>query len=422
LDFGDKTRRWNPQVASFFGVFLILPALLVLVLLLAGSRFFFAGYYLRNFTPIERLLTECRVIFDYLYWTCLPNLGQLGLYHDDFTVSRGLLNPPTTLISVLGLAALMGFALWIRRRWKWLSFAVLWFLAGQLIESSIIPLELVFEHRNYLPIFGVILGISAQAYIGLASTGKRRLAIGIAAFAGVMLASLTALRASSWHSPVAFAVSEIVHHPQSERARYELGILYVAMAMDGDTDSAPQAERAMLVARALDPDGLAEDVALAIMYTQLGQPGRARGYFEDAATRARHIRISATTQVTLASLVKHPDLVKQYPLATVRAIFSNALADPTVQSNACYAGNIWNIYGILLQQAGDTGEAIEATRKALSLCPSDVQIRLNYADILLQTGNTGAATRQLALVANANWFGKYTLKLERLRQILRERG
>jgi len=87
----------------------------------------------------------------------LPRAGRdsdsalLGFYHDDFQASAGWLTPWTTLPAVLGLLCVALAALVVRRRFPLFAFAVLFFLAGHLLESTVFPLELVFEHRNYLP-------------------------------------------------------------------------------------------------------------------------------------------------------------------------------------------------------------------------------------------------------------------------------
>ncbi len=40
-------------------------------------------------TLAERLLTEARIMWDYVSWTLVPNLSQLSLYHDDYVAPRG---------------------------------------------------------------------------------------------------------------------------------------------------------------------------------------------------------------------------------------------------------------------------------------------------------------------------------------------
>src|SRR5690606_29487200 len=140
------------------GALLPVAALLIAILVKFDSL---TGYSKRPFNLQERLFTECRILIDYAFNILVPNLRGAGIYHDDIVISRHLLFPWTTLPSLACVCASMIIALWGRRRWPLLSFGVLWFLCGHLLESTVFPLELYFEHRNYLPMFGIVFSISA---------------------------------------------------------------------------------------------------------------------------------------------------------------------------------------------------------------------------------------------------------------------
>jgi tetratricopeptide (TPR) repeat protein len=107
-------------------------------------------YINRGYTPLERLMTEARVLVYYLSLLIFPHPGRLRLIYD-FTVSQSLFTPLTTLASVVVLGALFIFALVRARKNKFLSFSILWFFINLSIESTVIPLDLVYEHRLYLP-------------------------------------------------------------------------------------------------------------------------------------------------------------------------------------------------------------------------------------------------------------------------------
>ncbi len=121
---------------------------------------FLKGYGIRPFTLGQRLLTEPRVIFLYLSQIFYPVPAQFAINHD-IVVSTGGFKPWTTLPAIIGLIliALLGL-LQIRKR-PLLAFAILFFFLNHLIESTIFPLELVFEHRNYLPTLFLFLPVAA---------------------------------------------------------------------------------------------------------------------------------------------------------------------------------------------------------------------------------------------------------------------
>ena len=139
-------------------VFLALPILLLLGYFAIHAQSFFIGDYNgRDFNLMERLLTESRVLFDYLRLFFVPQPSDLGLYFDDYQISKGLLTPPSTFFCLIGLFVLTVSAAYLRNRAPVFSFGVLWFLGGHLLESSALPLELYFHHRNYVPIMGTAL-------------------------------------------------------------------------------------------------------------------------------------------------------------------------------------------------------------------------------------------------------------------------
>lgn len=142
-----RTYRWA------MGVFGWLPALLVAgYLLRSGWDGFVHGVSaLRPWTMGQRLLTEPRVLMQYLDLLWLPRPFTPGLFNDQIKASLSLWSPMTTLPSVLAVAGLIVGAWLLRRRWPALALAILFYFVGQSIESTTIPLELYFEHRNYLP-------------------------------------------------------------------------------------------------------------------------------------------------------------------------------------------------------------------------------------------------------------------------------
>ena len=109
-----------------------------------------AGYNDRPFTLAERLLTEPRVIIFYISLLLYPVHSHFTLLHDIY-ISRSLFNPWTTLPAILLIALIVGYAIYAARKRPLISFCIIFFFLNHLIESSIIPLELIYEHRNYIP-------------------------------------------------------------------------------------------------------------------------------------------------------------------------------------------------------------------------------------------------------------------------------
>jgi tetratricopeptide (TPR) repeat protein len=134
-------------------VFAWLPALLVVgYLLYQGWTGLTRGIgAIRPWSLGDRLLTEPRVLFDYLHLLWMPKPFTSGLFNEQIKVSDSLWAPATTLPGLLGVITLIWLALSVRRKWPALSLAILFFFAGHLMESSTIALEIYYEHRNYVP-------------------------------------------------------------------------------------------------------------------------------------------------------------------------------------------------------------------------------------------------------------------------------
>ncbi len=144
---------------------LLIAALIVLIpvifmALKAGVQFFAAGYETRPFTLVERLLTQPRVLFFYLSQVFYPLPDRLSVTHD-IVISKSWLSPWTTLASILTMLTLISLAFMRMRKWPLLAFAILFFFLNHMIESSIIALELIFEHRNYIPTFFLFLPVAS---------------------------------------------------------------------------------------------------------------------------------------------------------------------------------------------------------------------------------------------------------------------
>jgi hypothetical protein len=141
-------------------VFLLLPTLAIVAYLATRMAYPEWTVLTRGFTVGERLLTEARLLWIYLYKALFGIPAQLGVFQTPPAVSRSVLEPLALIASASWLVLAITSMVW-RRRYPLFSIAVLWYLAGHIIESSVVPLELYFEHRNYLPIVGPLYALCA---------------------------------------------------------------------------------------------------------------------------------------------------------------------------------------------------------------------------------------------------------------------
>lgn len=211
-----------PSLLFFSRVSLFLPLLAIIALPLAAPELLSAGYAQRDFSLVERLLTQSRVLWQYVGWTLWPAPHLMGFQHDDIVISRGLLQPWTTAVALLGWSLLLLLAFRFRRTWPVLVFCVLFYLIGHSMESSVIALEMVYEHRNYLPSAAIclLLAMLLQRCVAGRSKALRRMVLVVAV--GLFAVPLF-FRASEWSQDFSLARTNVLRHPDSLRSQYFYG-------------------------------------------------------------------------------------------------------------------------------------------------------------------------------------------------------
>lgn len=131
-------------------VFALLAAITIVIIFSVDFSSLFDGYRLRRFNLAERLMTEPRVIVFYLSLLLYPQISRMALVHD-IDISRSLLDPPSTILAILFILIALAYAIQSARKRPLLSYCIIFFFLNHLVEGSIIPLELIYEHRNYIP-------------------------------------------------------------------------------------------------------------------------------------------------------------------------------------------------------------------------------------------------------------------------------
>lgn len=270
------------------------PVLALALAAATGPDALLGAYKIRDFTLVERVLTQPRILFDYLGNILIPRLGHQGILHDDYEFSRGLLDPPATLASILLLGATLFLALHYRRKAPLASFAVIWFLAGHLMESTVVGLELYFEHRNYVPMMGPLLGVCALAL----RQPRPKLA-----WASVLLViwllgflALTRLNAHTWGSRGLQAMVWLHEHPRSNRA--------VQWAASFWLDAgAPERARAIL-REGIDRIPESSDLRLQMVLLDCVTRGIQPGQWADSLETLRHARYSHLSPLLITTYVE----------------------------------------------------------------------------------------------------------------------
>jgi len=280
-------------------------------------------YELRHFTMTERLMTQARVVVWYISLLFWPAPSRLSMEHD-VMVSTSLLSPPTTLASILFLALLLWLAIRFRHRFQVISYGIVWFLLNLSVESTFAPLELVFEHRLYLPSVGFFISVVAAAELASRHAlpkhrpRDRLLAMGsIVMMVSSVLTFATFERNEAWESMLTLhqdAAKKAPNHPRAqanlanayftakdydkaigsaERSialslpRFEsyavaINAILISLVRSGDLEKATQRTEELLQSRPKEFDA----DAMPTIYTNLGEAYRRREQLDKALESA----------------------------------------------------------------------------------------------------------------------------------------
>ncbi len=405
--------RSDRRLHVLYVLLLGLPALIGLVWLLPKTLDPVA-FASRDFTLGERLLTEPRVVLDYLHWIFLPDLGHLSLYHDDYLPSRGLWNPPSTVLGLIAIPALLATALWCRRHRPLLSLGLLWFLGAQLLTATIIPLELVFEHRNYFASLGIGLALADLLLLAPSTQTARKAGALIAAALLMFCTVITFLRASEWSHPVRFTSTEAAKHPQSPRATYDLARTLVVLSnYDVHSPFIGDTFKALERARRVPHSNILPDQATLIFAARIGAPIQPV-WWEDMQAKLRNDplgpqQLSALGALTDCVLEHHCQFPHEAMLATFNAALSHG---PNAE--------VLNIYGnYVLNELGDAELTLRLWQEAAALKPYEPQYHISLAKLMIALGRYDQARMQIAQLRKLGRFGQYAAAANSLETKLR---
>lgn len=398
--FRSNGQHHDRRLALLFACVLFLPALFgvawVLPKVLATGAF-----ASRNFTLGERLLTEARVVLDYLQWSVFPTLGELSLYHDDYPVSRGLWSPPATLFALAGMALLAGAAWWLRLRRPLAALGLMWFLGAHLLTATVIPLELVFEHRNYFASFGICIVLADLLLLAPRTRDRQHIGGLVALLLLVMFAATTHFRAREWSDPYRFAASEAAKHPRSPRATYGLGLTLTTMSgYRADSPLLQPARAALERASRVPGGGILPHSGLLLLAANTGMPLQEQ-WWAEIQQRLRQRPPGPQEIAAIGSLTRCArNGVCHFPpgrmLATYEAALGHGRHPEILTMYGDYALNVQN----------DGALALHLWQEAAMLRPRIAQYRVNLIKLLVAMGRHDAARGQIAELREVGRLGQ----------------
>jgi len=308
------------------------------------------GYATRPFTLTERLLTEPRVIMFYISLLVWPMSSRLTLLND-FEISQGIPDPWTTLPAILAVAFFVGAGIYLGKKKPLLSFCILFFVLNHLVEGSIVPLEIIYVHRNYLPsmfffvppavwLMQVLTGESA-------SKNRRILFAGLACALFLVSAANVFLQNGIYRDEMTLWIDNVRKAPGLYRAHQNLS---QALMKQGRYDEALEEMK-----KALEAPGVSHTIQKWATYNDMGELYAFRGDRETARTNfLKALELASSTPMPYFGLTK------------------------------------------LMLLEGDLDRALEYSRKMNELMPGNAEYRLFHGMVLLRRGSLDEAGKSAA--------------------------
>tara|TARA_R110002110_G_scaffold91264_2_gene237579 strand:- start:202184 stop:204106 length:1923 start_codon:yes stop_codon:yes gene_type:complete len=369
-------------------------------LLVAGLDWLEGRFVRREFTLYERLYTQARVLWDYLGQLLWPDVSRMGVYHDDLVVSSGLGDPVTTLYALLAWLAVLFLCAglcWLKTG-RYLVFGIAFFLAAHITESSVWPLELYFEHRNYLPAVGIFLLLA----VALGSLIRRfpETRMPLFAWAGIavlMLAMQTSSQVQIWSSKPLLHLNNVTAHPHSFRANTAmaghlalLGELDAALAYSARAHASSRLSAAMNDERA--GDWVIRDVALSCMANAPLPSGRLQSLGEQRPGRPLAIVNNVQILVELQQSGRCPQFNWVALADRLEALYLLPVNPATASTN------MYSVLAALENALARYDRAYAYTTRLLAQSPDNIRgqfMHLHFATALGKRDEANALRRAL---------------------------
>lgn len=392
--FSTRSPSQKRYLQLLFLLGLALPALALAAYTAINPAWIFQGYEHRDFTLGQRLLSEPRVLGLYLQLAIAPRLEDFSIHHDDFAVSQSLLSPSSTLAWLLALLSLLIISWKIRHKEPLASLGIAFFFCGHLMESTLIPLELVHEHRNYVPDFGIMLTLGAVLLNRSLWEKSLHIRQWLALLFLVFFTSITHARASLWGNSAIHAITLQHNHPQSERVNIYASRMLVALYLH-NTDKPPvllaAAKRSLQAAFRNNPYS-ANSLAGQINLARIDQTPLPAGLVDQLRQTLKTNAHSAQTPGVFDMLVecqKEPACGVDRP--TLDSLFQAAFSDPLMPRNIRA-----HLYFILARYSSEIAHNFDISmhyqRLAAKLEPNEIQHTLNAVRILTNFGRFDEAS------------------------------
>lgn len=384
--------NYKLPVRAYFLTTVYLPLSILIIGIFTGFSGRYLNYDGRPFTLLERLLTESRVLVDYIRWIVVPDIQQYALYHDDIALSTNLLSPPTTLLSIITITLFALAIIKLQPRRPLIATGLALFFVGHSLESTILPLLLAFEHRNYLPSAGIIIALIAGLAPFWHENRYRLLSLIFLPALLLILSFATFTRSMNWGNPLAHALSEVATHPDSPLAHSQASTVYNAIASSSSLEADDVAKYAtyafehLTKASILDPESSIYRIGLIWIQSEyLSKPPTKRA-LDNLSNYLLGMTPEPAVGWHIQSLVECGVISKRCAIdpQDLRNVVNSALANPKI-SGSNRTSTLLGL-AVLDNFEGNFNKAMYALNNAINAAHNKMPLRLALANYMLDIG------------------------------------
>lgn len=419
-----KTGIYDKRFLSTFGIIAVLPIMLGLSIYILKLDAFTSGYINREFSLGERLLTESHVLWDYIKQYFYPQLSGMALHNDGYPIVSSF--NFSTILTVSGLLGLTITGTLLTKKEPIIALGIFWFLLSHTLESTVLPLELKFEHRNYTAMYGLLL---ASVYGFYRFTAFTRFILYAKVFLGIFILLLsyqTFNRASIWAEKEILVQFESRFQPNSFRLMYTL--IFEDLAIN---DFASAREKTLLLRNARSWDASPAMIDIMIDCTEVASPTNTRAinstrYVNESLPLIKNTHRLGSMPFTLSilNLMTTSGLCSNISAQELVDLYKAALANPRVTSRPIRQYNLLLQLARVYNSSGRTRLAISALEDAHSFKPKRLAALIEKGYIELNSGDLKNARLTVEQLKSLNdiqpFFRKHTSQIIELESFIQQ--
>lgn len=418
-------------------IFLILIPT-ALLFLLRGPEFFklthyIQGYEKRGFDLLERLMTEARIICFYVTLLIYPMPNRLCLTHD-IDISSTLFQPPSTFICIFIIFFIIFIALIVSKKSPLISFCILFFFINHLIESSIFPLELIYEHRNYLPsaFFFLLLAIivlKVYHYFSYNNTMQKIFLIFIILVL-IGYGHSTRVRNVTWKTEESLWLDVVDKNPKSARGHHNLGVAYADLGKRQEAIQQYQLAIKLPTGSHGETDHLSH-FNLANLYLKEDKDNKSLQHYKNAIKIKTNFQDAYINYAIIMAKMSQYDKARTNLLKAIRMdnkspkaynnlgfvlIKTNQYRDAITYFNKAlnydnnYLAAIRNL-GISYKKINNYSKSIKYFKRALKMEPKSILTNLHLSESYVLIGDTDKATKIVRKLLSFYQFSEFKSNL-----------